>query len=351
MGEKFGQRLKVARKMAGMSQQALADATDNRVTKQAISKYEKGQMEPDSGNLLALANALGVGSGYFFRKSGINLSGIEFRKKSKLGQKEINRIECQTLDFLERYIEIEEIVGQRIIFNNPLKDFRIRSYKDVDAAAEKLRDEWDLGESPISNLMELLEDRGICVYEIEASDSFDGLSGFVGDIPVIILNQAFNLVRKRFTLAHELGHILLKFPKHEAFEPKLKEKMCHAFAGAFLLPYSAISSELFGKRQNIVEWELKKLKGVYGISMAAIMARAHNLGLISDNRYKRFCIHVNTMGWRQNEPGEYVGKERANRFKQLIFYAVAEDIVTMSKGAELLNVKLPQFRRKFQLVA
>ncbi len=351
MSEKFGQRLKAARKMAGMSQQALADATDKRVTKQAISKYEKGQMKPDGNNLLALANALNLGTGYFFRESTVNLSKIEFRKKSRLSQKEIDRIESRTLDFLERYIEIEEIVGQRALFNNPLQDFKIRSYNDVDAAAEKLRDEWDLGESPISNLMELLEDKGICIYEIEANDRFDGLSGFVGKIPVIILNASFELVRKRFTLAHELGHILLKFPKREVMEPRLKEKMCHAFAGAFLLPNSAISNELFGKRQNIVEWELKKLKGIYGISLAAIMARAHHLKLITDSRYRRFCIHVNTMGWRQNEPGEYLGKERANRFKQLIYYAVAENIVTMSKGAELLNVKLPQFRRKFQLVA
>ena len=351
MSDKFGQRLKAARKMAGMSQQALADATDNRVTKQAISKYEKGLMKPDGKNLLALANALNVSTGYFFRESDVNLSKIEFRKKSKLHQKEIDRIESRTLDFLERYIEIEEIVGQRITFKNPLKDFKIRSYEDVDAAAEKLRDEWDLGESPLSNLMELLEDKGVCIYEIDADDSFDGLSGFVGEIPLVILNGSFDLVRKRFTLAHELGHILLKFPSKEPIDPKLKEKMCHAFAGAFLLPYSAIFSELIGKRQNIADWELKKLKGIYGISMAAIMVRAHNLKLITESYYIRFWKRVNKLGWRQNEPGEYIGRERANRFEQLIYYAVAENIVTMSKGSELLNIKLPQFRRKFQLVA
>lgn len=348
MGEQFGQRLKAARKMAGMSQQILADATGNRVTKQAISKYEKGLMEPDGRNLITLASALGVSSGYFFRELSVNLSEIEFRKKSSLRRKEIDRIESRTLDFLERYIEIEEIVGQRAIFESPLADFKIRSYKDVEVAAQMLRTEWSLGESPISNLMELLEDKGICIYEIEADTSFDGLSGFVGNIPVIILNASYQLVRKRFILAHELGHILLKFPK---IEPKQKEKMCHAFAGAFLLPHSVIRAELKNKRRNIAEWELKKLKGIYGISLWAIMARAHNIGLISDSRYKRFCIYANTHGWRQDEPGEYIGKEKANRFDQLVYYAVAEEIVTMSKGAELLNIKLPQFRRKFQLVA
>lgn len=293
-------------------------------------------------------NVVDTSTGYFFRESNVNLTEIEFRKKLRLGQKEIDRIESRTLDFLERYIENSDIVGQRAIFKNPLKDFKIKNYADVEAAAEKMRDVWDLGESPLSNLMEMLDDKGVCIIEIEAHESFDGLSGFVDDIPVIILNGSFVLERKRFTLAHELGHVMLKFPK---LEPKVKEKLCHAFAGAFLLPKNAISSELINKRQNIAEWELKKLKGIYGISMWAIMARAHTLGLITDSRYKRFCIYANTHGWRQDEPGEYVGKEKANRFVQLVYYAVAEDIVTISKGAELLNMKLPLFRRKFQLVA
>lgn len=126
--------------------------------------------------------------------------------------------------------------------------------------------------------------------------------------------------------------------------------MCHAFAGAFLLPKAAIFSKLFNKRQNIADWELKKLKGIYGISMGAIMVRAHTLGLITRSRYKRFCTYANSNGWREKEPGEYVGREKANRFVQLVYYAVAEGIITMSKGAELLNVKLPVVRRRFQLV-
>jgi Zn-dependent peptidase ImmA (M78 family) len=305
-------------------------------------------MKPDSPKLIAMAKALGVSTGYFYRESDINLTGIEFRKKSKLAQKEIDRIENGTLDFLERYIEIEKTVGQEAIFNNPLKGFNVKSYADIEAAAKRLRKAWRLGESPIPNLIELLEDRGIRIYEIHSDQNFDGLSGFIDEIPVIIINNRMDLVRIRFTVAHELGHILLNFPK---VERKLKERMCHAFAGALLLPQSAIFSEIGRIRKKITLWELKKLKGIYGISIQAIMARAHNLGIITDNCYKGFCIYANKSGWRKDEPGEYAGMEKANRFDQLVYYAVAEDIVTMSKGAELMNIKLTQFRKTFQIAA
>ena len=80
------------------------------------------------------------------------------------------------------------------------------------------------------------------------------------------------------------------------------------------------------------------------------MARAHNLGIISDYTYREFCIILNKSGWRKEEPGTYEGKERPNRFEQLVYHAVAEEIVSFSRGAELLNMMLPEFRRQVQIL-
>jgi len=101
----------------------------------------------------------------------------------------------------------------------------------------------------------------------------------------------------------------------------------------------------------VTQWELKKLKGIYGISMQAIMARAHALGIIDDQSYERFNIIVNRNGWRTDEPGEYSGKERANRFKQLVLHAAAEQVISYSKGAELLGLTLGQFEREVHIVS
>ena len=141
----FGARLKAARKMAGMSQQKLADATDNLITKQAVSKYEKDRMMPASDILIAISKALGVKSGYFYRQSQVKLTGLEFRKKYRLSKNDENRVKYQTLDFLERYMEIEGIMGQQTVFANPLKNTTIENQDDAENVALQLRKVWELG--------------------------------------------------------------------------------------------------------------------------------------------------------------------------------------------------------------
>lgn len=345
----FAERLKSARKMSGFSMAVLADKTGQAVTKQAISKYEKGLMNPGGEALVSLSSALGVKSDYFFRPQKVSLGDLEFRKKSRLGRKEEERIKYRTLDFLERYLEIENILGEMAVFKNPLSDPRVTEPDDVEKAAIEVRQKWKLGEAPISNLMELVEDRGIRIHEIETDDNFIGISAWTDDIPVIAVRRQDDLLRKRFTISHELGHILLKIDKGN--EAKSREKLCHIFAGAFLLPERVIKAELGEKRNKIALWELKKIKGIYGISIQAIMARARHLEVISDHTYRNFCINVNNHGWKTEEPGEYLGKEHANRFDQLVYHAAAEEIITFSRAAELLNLPLSEFRRAFQIVS
>jgi transcriptional regulator with XRE-family HTH domain len=98
----FGERLNSARKMAGMSMEALAQKAEAIVSKQAISKYEKGKINPSSEVLLALAKALDVKVDYFFRSATIAIAGIEFRKRSRLTKKEEERIKFQTIPCLCR---------------------------------------------------------------------------------------------------------------------------------------------------------------------------------------------------------------------------------------------------------
>ena len=350
MINEFGQRLRSARKMAGVSMDGLARATGSLVSKQAIGKYEKGQINPSSEVLLALAKALDVKADYFFRSSKLKISGLAFRKKSKLSRKEEDRIRYQTLDFLQKYLELEEILNLPHTFSKPVSKRKISSPEDIEQAASEIRQNWNLGEVPIQQLTELLEDKGFKILEVEASSDFVGLSGYAEgmDIPVIAVFKGGDCVRKRFTLAHELAHLLLDFSDCEETN---HEKLCHAFAGALLLPEKVIREELGGERKKITEWELKKLKGIYGISMQAIMARALTLGLISEHTFKMFRIYVSKHGWRKEEPGKYSGMEKANRFKQLVLHAAAEQIISYSKAAELLNQSLADFEQEVHIVS
>ncbi len=346
----FGQRLRSARKMTGMSLDALSQATGAIVSKQAISKYEKGLSKPGSEVLLALAKALDVKVDYFFRPSRTNISNVAFRKKSRLSRREEEKIRYRTQDFLQKYIELEEILNLPYTFKNPVTHRKISSDADIERAARQIRQSWNLGEAPINQLTELLEDNGFKVIEVETTPDFAGLSGYADglDVPVIAVAAEGDCVRKRFTLAHELAHLVLDISQCEA---KSHEKLCHAFAGALLLPEAAIRDEFGGKRKKLTEWELRKLKGIYGISMQAIMARALTLELITPQTFKMFHIHVSRAGWRKNEPGSYKGVEKANRFKQLVLQAVAEQIISYSKGAEFLDMTLGELEKEVHVVS
>ena len=234
----FSQRLKNARVMQGLSMDDLCDKMNGIISKQSISKYENGKMIPSNSVLLALSKALKVSTDYFFR-SGISLENVEFRKKSSLGRKKEAQITEIVRDHLERYILIEQIVSMNVPFSNPIQNFKINDTKAIEKAVRELRKAWWIGMDSLPNIMELLEDKGIKIIEIETDDKFDGLSANVnnGTIPVIVVNKQWPVERKRFTCMHELGHLLLQLPT--GLDEKSKEKYCHYFANAMLLPYDS----------------------------------------------------------------------------------------------------------------
>jgi len=348
MENQFGSRLSGARRMAGLSLQQLADQLENVVTKQSLNKYEQAVMKPDSELLIKIANTLGVTVDYFFREHSVELVGVEFRKKSKLTKTLENSVKEKTIDFLERYFELENILDLPNDFVNPLKDNTISNAQDIEDKTLELRIAWELGLNPISNVIEMLEDNNIKVFEIDADESFDGLSAHVDGKPIIVINNTFDLVRQRFTALHELGHLLLEFDP--SFDKKMIERYCHAFAGAFLIPKKRFIEEFTRQRSHISLEELKHIKSYYGISMQATMARARNLNVISDLIYKNFSINFSMMGYRKKEPGEYTGVEDSMRFKQLLYRAAAEEIISLSKAASLNNQNLSQFRKSFVIV-
>src|ERR1700748_2050798 len=114
----FAERLISARKMKGWSLQELADHISVPITKQALNKYEKNEMKPTSEVLLALSKALDVKLDYFLREPKIMLEQVEFRKKKRLPAKQEESIKEKVRDFLERYLEVEQLLNIKIEFSN-----------------------------------------------------------------------------------------------------------------------------------------------------------------------------------------------------------------------------------------
>ncbi|MCG2462891.1 XRE family transcriptional regulator [Flavobacteriaceae bacterium F89] len=346
MKELFAKRLKSARLLSAMSQDNLVKAMDALVTKNAISKYERGLMMPNSAVLIKLAQALNVKPDYFFRPLGAEIGNIEFRKRSALGVKKTNAIKQKVSESVERYLEIEDLLNIKSKFKNPIGDLVIADIFDIEKAVNTLLKSWKLGFNALPNVIEVLEDKEIKVIELDADMAFDGLSGWADDqIPIIVVNRNFNIERKRFTALHELGHLLLSFSDH--LTDKDIEKLCHAFAGAMLIPYETFINELGAKkRKSISLTELISIKETYGISIQAIMARARAHGVINEHSFIAFRKYIS--GNREEKYlGHYQGKEQSDRFMQLIYRAAAEEVISLSKAANLSNEKLASFRDQF----
>jgi Zn-dependent peptidase ImmA (M78 family) len=346
----IGQRLKLARAASGLSLRELEAKIGNLVTAQAIGKYERNEDMPSSGVLHALASALKVTEDYLLAADELVLDGVEFRKKEIASKREEAFVEGQTLHLLERYLAIEDALGlASVSWDRPREGlYPVKEIADAENAARAIRTHWGLGIDPIPNLSELLEERGIKILAADLTD-IDGLTAKVrrknGEpLPVIVIKANTWSERKRFTLAHELGHLLMDVrPGVDA------EKAANRFAGAFLMPVEALWREIGQHRTMISLGELLRLKALFGASFQAIVYRCHDLGIISDARYRRLFQIFNENGWRKppfKEPGSIdPSVEQPRRMERLCFRALAERAIGESKAAETLGVSVRELNR------
>ncbi|MEA3401113.1 MAG: XRE family transcriptional regulator [Armatimonadota bacterium] len=345
----FGERLKQARAAAGLSQRDLAEAAGP-LSANAISKYERDLMEPGSDVLRRLAAALRVKTGYFYRPVQVSVKCPAYRKHSRLGKRQQHSVEARIVEFLERYIEVEEMFepGQVPTFELPdACGMDISEVADVEEFADRLRDQWELGADPIANLCETLEDQGVKVILLDdVDDQFDGYSCWANEqIPVVASrgDAALPGDRQRFTLAHELAHLLLERTKMEGVDV---ERACHRFAAAFLVPRSAVFPEVGQRRDGLSYVELLSLKQKWGLSMSAWVRRMADLGIISQGQYRSAMKQFRSKGWHNREPGEQVEPERTLRFERLVQRAVAEDLISVARAADFLGKPLIEVRKE-----
>lgn len=338
--EIFAQRLKNARVMKGYSMDELVAAMGNSLSKMTISKYEKCQLAPSSTVLISLSKALGQPVDYFFRPFTMQIESVKFRKhKSKLAVKQEESIKQNISDMFERYITIEEICNVSVKFVSPFKK-PVSSAEQVKEAALNLRNYWNIGNDGIINVIDLLEEHGIKVMEIDAPESFDGLSSMVNDLyPVIVLNKAFQSERKRFTALHELGHLILNFD--DSVSEKDEETLCNLFANEMLILESMFRQIVGDSRREITYPELRAVQIHFGISCDALMYKAKTCGIISEPRYKSYCIQKNrNSAFKERIEQSYYPQEESNRFNRLVYNALSNELITISKAASLLHTSV-----------
>lgn len=347
--EVFSKRLKQLRILRKYSMDKLVELINGVVSKQAISKYESAKMMPNSTVLIALASALDAEVDYFFRPFDFDIDQfkVSFRKKSDTSVKDENALKVQIQDQIERYLEIEEILNVENAVIEPYHGEVLSTPEQMRELAQKVREDWNLGEDAIANVQEILESKGIKVISTEAPQNFEGVSGIVnGKHYIVVLNKEQSHVeRRRFTTMHELGHLLYNDKMSDKLTVREKENLCNSFASEMLLPSSALK-RIFRPGDKISTYELRQLQLAYGISVDAIMHKLHEIGLISESKYKSYCIAKNKNEELKKFAMSTCYRENmTSKFETMVYSAAAKDLITTSKAASLMHSSISTVRK------
>jgi len=271
-----------------------------------------------------------------------------FNKKTGVSERAVSSIREKVREELERYLEIEELCGSRTDFT--LEKREVENADDVRRYAGDVRSKLGLGLDGISNVIEVFEDNGIKIIEISENKSFGGLSGYANDnIPVIVVNRNLPSEEKRFTLLHELGHLIIGLPA--GYDVKEIEYLCNLFASEMLVPSSVLKGRLGNTRHDISLAELSDIQKQYGASIDIIMQSLKELGVITGRRYegylkkKKLFPDFNAIV----EKSLFIS-ETSGRFVRMVYRAVADEIISLSKAASLLNTSVDRVRSQLQLV-
>ncbi len=323
----IGARLKQARLLAGMTQRELARELGEagfKISAAAISKYEKEKSFPTARFMLLASSVLGVPSTYLMHQPAIEVQWTAFRRHSRFGKRNQEAVMAYAADIAELQVELHATLYPDSCPNLPAPA-QAQEYRDAEDIARQVRAAWDVGNRPLDNLVQTAEDRGVIVIGWnDESERFDGLSGWCSGYPVAVINSNRSADRRRFNLAHEIGHLVMDTSQSRVDE----ESLAHRFAAALLVPAEHAYREL-GKERRHLDWgELMMLKRKYGLSMAAWIRRARDLNIISERHYEELNVERSKLGWRQCEPVVYLGDEEPLQLKQMVQRVVAEGLVS-----------------------
>ena len=313
--------------MRGLTLDEVSQRLNGMVTKQAISKYERGLMKPSSTVMDALCKLYQASPDFLLGRKPVVLSDFSFRSKEPVPQKLKQRIISQVQIWMEHYLALENLFDAITVFRNPVHGLNIADFDDMENAALQVRRKWGLGNDTIASVCRILELVGIKVLELDIDEDVDGLCGWVNKkTPFIVLKKNnVTVERKRFTALHELAHIL--FPCLDEMDYKRKERMCHRFASAILLPKEVVDTYVGKVRDNLTVSELSSLRSMYGVSVAAIVHRLKDLNVISIDYYNhifddRIKYNLFEEGW-----GLYPLMDDAVKYNSLVSRAIVEGIV------------------------
>lgn len=336
----------LARDVRELTQAGLARRM--KIAQGTLSKYETGLLSPPHEVVAEIAEALLFPKSFFYQpEQPYGFPPFHFRKRKKLSTKALNRI-ISEMNICRMHIKRLLVSYERretglIPEINPDEHWGISKRKPgIEEIARHLREAWNVPRGPIDNMVELIErNGGIVVPCTFGTDLIDAMSQRIDGMPVLFfVNKTAAADRVRYTLAHELGHMVLH--TLSLTDDETMEEEADAFAGAFLVPADEFKTQV--RRFDLAQ--LANLKSYWKVSMAALAMRADRLKLITPYQKKMFWIEMGRWDYRRCEPNE-----PAPEFPQVLSRMIHfhRHILGYSDSdvAELLHLNSDDFRRLY----
>jgi Zn-dependent peptidase ImmA (M78 family)/transcriptional regulator with XRE-family HTH domain len=299
-------RLSLARQMRGFGKAELADLVS--LSPSAITQFESGTARPRRDVTMALAFALRVPTQFLSSSlrvpTPISENDVHFRRLRSSRKRDRQRVLARVALLQELILALEDHIGfPRVDIPEELsiEADQVNWPTRVEDVAGQLRQRWNLGQGPISNVVRLLEAKGCIVTRLRTDvEEIDAFSGWRKTRPFVVLaSDKEDAARSRFDAAHELGHLVLH-PDADPTDRRL-EVQAHAFASCFLMPAASIAREL---PTSVDIDRLLMLKARWRVSLQALIRRARDVGRLTDSQYRSGMTRLSVRGWRAREPGD-----------------------------------------------
>lgn len=329
--------LRTVRQARGKSQSQLAQEAG--VSQGAISKIEAGLIsEPTEDVVDKLAAAVGFPRSIFFepdRSFGLPISlhgNAMYRRKASTGNRALEKLEADLnirLMHIRRLLAAADLEAQL-----PLPALDVDEYDgNVELIAEMVRRTWFIPNGPLHDLTSYIERAGIIVVECDLSTiGVDGLTiRSLGAPPCIFIDQTAPGDRQRFTLAHELGHLVMHSVPSSTMEDE-----ANLFASALLIPRRDIRPYLLGK---ITIQKLASLKPIWRVSMASLLMCCQSMGAVTDVQAQYLWRQMSAMGLRRAEPENIaVAREPARVLSEIVGLHLRDLDYSVSDLAKMLHI-------------
>lgn len=353
MEYKFNHKqLRSARIARGMSMKDLAEKIG--VSRQMVSYYESGKKSPSTATLLEIMAVLKFPREFFSAEIDTPVGGATFFRKQSANTKKTREMQQERLKYFnEIYEKLARFVNFPVVNLPELieKDVHDITEEDIIQKAMELREVWSVDKvSPIKNLVQLAEKNGIVIAESTVSDqTLDALSRWIADRPFIMLadNQESS-VRRRFNVAHEIGHIILHNSVESIYDysnielKNIIEKQANLFASHFLLPNNSfVDSLLSTSLEYFVE-----LKKYWRVSIQAMLHKAHHLELINDDRYLYLVKQVAFKKWKTKEPlDDELAVEKPTLLEKVYEMVIQNGIASRQELNKQFNLPIEEIKK------